>query len=64
MKACKGKIDRLHGIIVGPSLSTEPPCLEVEKKCNEKGTFFFFTNWWKHAMMSLLYMPVELYVLL
>ena len=36
--------------------------VEVEKKCNEKGTFFFFTNWWKHAMMSLLYMPVELYV--
>ena len=34
---------------------------QVEKKCNEKGTFFF-TNWWKHAMMSLLYMPVELYV--
>ena len=34
----------------------------MEKKCSEKGTFFFFTNWWKHAMMSLLYMPVELYV--
>ncbi|CAJ1370837.1 unnamed protein product [Effrenium voratum] len=36
---------------------------EVEKKCNaEGGTFFMFTNWWKHAMTSLLYMPVELYV--
>eukprot|EP00438_Fugacium_kawagutii_P009104 Skav217842 [mRNA] locus=scaffold3024:24359:43523:+ [translate_table: standard] len=36
---------------------------EVEKKCKaESGTFFLFTNWWKHTMSTLLYMPVELYV--
>lgn len=36
---------------------------EVEKKCKaESGTFFIFTNWWKHTMATLLYMPVELYV--
>jgi len=48
---------QLYEAVYGASLKEE-----VEKKCNEKGTFFFFTNWWKHAMMSLLYMPVELYV--
>jgi hypothetical protein len=36
---------------------------QVEKKCKaESGTFFIFTNWWKHTMATLLYMPVELYV--
>ncbi|CAE7596593.1 ANXA6 [Symbiodinium pilosum] len=48
---------QLYEKVYGKSLKDE-----VEKKSNEKGTFFFFTNWWKHAMTSLLHMPVELYV--
>ncbi|CAE7768150.1 Anxa6 [Symbiodinium sp. CCMP2456] len=47
----------LYEAVYGASLKEE-----VEKKCNEKGTFFFFTNWWKHAMLSLTSLPVELYV--
>lgn len=47
----------LYEAVYGASLKEE-----VEKKCNEKGTFFFFTNWWKHAMLSLTCLPVELFV--
>ncbi|CAJ1448770.1 unnamed protein product [Effrenium voratum] len=48
----------LYEAVYGASLKKE-----LEKKCEAEGsTFFMFTNYWKHAMTSLLLMPVELYV--
>eukprot|EP00927_Polykrikos_kofoidii_P015956 TRINITY_DN17159_c0_g1_i1.p1 TRINITY_DN17159_c0_g1~~TRINITY_DN17159_c0_g1_i1.p1 ORF type:complete len:1349 (+),score=270.59 TRINITY_DN17159_c0_g1_i1:35-4081(+) len=35
---------------------------EVKRRCEEESSMFCFTNWWKHAMLRLLEMPVELYV--